>query len=199
MDWDSEQFIAQVGVNGKLALGVADTGSCKTLMCERTAASLGLTVERARGNEFGSYKTPGGNDAKAYVGVVRNPIEVQFGLEVKHTLPHVWVLSHPHPLMLIGSEILRGGDWTGQKWNFDGLHCKTVWPGHVQGSLAFSRGKQTAMCPLLFCPAEGGRCFSTGGVGLQGLVGSFIHLNDGVALDDGLAPIGGQFVRHDSR
>ena len=59
LDWDNEQFIAQVGVNGKLALGVADMGSCKTLMCESTATALGLTVECARGNEFGSYKTPG--------------------------------------------------------------------------------------------------------------------------------------------
>ena len=134
---------------------------------------------------------------KAYVGIVRGPVDIQFGPNVVHTLPHIRVLTHPQPLLLIGSDLLRGGDWTGGKWNCDGLHWKTVGPGHVEGSIAFSKGRQTELCPLLFCPAEGGRRFNTGGVGLAGWVGSIIHLNDGVVLDDGLAPIGGQFVWHD--
>ena len=154
LDWDSEQFITQFAVNGKLALGVADTGSCKTLMCERRAAALGLSVERARGNEFGSYKVPGADDVKAYVGVVRGPLELQFGEKVRLTLPHIRVLTHPHPLVLIGSDLLRGGDVTGARWNCDGLHWETVGQGHVEGGIAFSRGGVKELCPLVFCPAE---------------------------------------------
>ncbi len=40
-------------MNGCLALGIVDTGSCKTLLCEKTARDLGLTVESATGSEFG--------------------------------------------------------------------------------------------------------------------------------------------------
>jgi len=38
LHWDSEQYVAEVLVG----LGVVDTGSCKTLMCENTVKSLGL-------------------------------------------------------------------------------------------------------------------------------------------------------------
>lgn len=37
LQWDSEQYVAQIGIKGKLALAVVDTGSCKTLICKKTA------------------------------------------------------------------------------------------------------------------------------------------------------------------
>ena len=42
LHWDSEQYVAEVLVGDHLALGVVDTGGCKTLICENTAKSLGL-------------------------------------------------------------------------------------------------------------------------------------------------------------
>jgi hypothetical protein len=161
-------------------------------MCERTASALGLTVERARGSEFGSYRVPGSDDSRAYVGVVRGPVSVRFGADVTFELTNVRVLTHPAPLLLLGSDLLRGGDMSGNDWNFGGMQQRTVGAGHVEGTMVFSRGAQVAECPLLFCPARAGRRFSTGGVGGPGGVNTVIH------LDDGVAPIGGQYVRLDS-
>ena len=104
-----------------LALGVVDTGSCKTLLCENTAKALGLVVERARGNEFGTFCVPGGTDAKAYVGVVKGPITVNFFDDVSFEVCNVRVCSHPAQLFLIGSDMLRGGRDI-NAWNFNGLH-----------------------------------------------------------------------------
>ena len=83
LHWDSEQYVAEVLINDHFALGVVDTGSCKTLMCENTAKALNLPVEKARGSEFGTYRVPGGTDAKGYVGVVRGPVRIKFAEEVE--------------------------------------------------------------------------------------------------------------------
>jgi hypothetical protein len=69
-------------VGDHLALGVVDTGSCKTLLCKNTARALGLVMEKARGNEFGTFRVPGGTDAKACVGVLRGPITLKFSDDV---------------------------------------------------------------------------------------------------------------------
>jgi hypothetical protein len=109
-----------VQVGDHLALGVVDTGSCKTLLCENTARALGLVVEKARGNEFGTFRVPGGTDAKAYIGVVKGPITLKFSGDVSFEVSNVRVLSHPAPLFLIGSDLLRGGRDVND-WNFNGL------------------------------------------------------------------------------
>lgn len=120
LHWDSEQYVAEVLINNHLALGVVDTGSCKTLMCENTAKALNLPVERARGSEFGTYRVPGGTDAKGYVGVVRGPVRIKFSGDVEFQVTNLRVLSHPAPLLLIGSDLLRGGRES-SAWNFSGL------------------------------------------------------------------------------
>lgn len=73
LQWDSEQYVAQVGINGSLALAVVDTGSCKTLICTKTAAALGLEVNVAKNGEHGTYRTPGGA-LRSYYGVVRGEL-----------------------------------------------------------------------------------------------------------------------------
>ena len=103
-----------------LALGVVDTGSCKMLLCENTAKALGLVVEKARGNEFGTFRVPGGTDAKAYVVVVRGPITLKFSDDMFFEVSNMRVLSHPAPLFLFGSDFLRGGR-DNNAWNFNGL------------------------------------------------------------------------------
>jgi hypothetical protein len=64
-----------------------------------------------------------------------------------------------------------------------------VAPGHVEGDLNFSRSGIIVQYPLLFCPATKGRRFNTGGIGLAGLCS---HVMDET---EGLAPVGGQYVR----
>jgi len=59
----------------------------------------------------------------------------------------------------------------------------------VTGELGFERDGTKVTCPLLFCPSEKGQRFST-----PGWVGS---VNEVVHVSDGLAPIGGQYVRRD--
>ena len=119
LQWDSEQYVAMVGVNDSLALGVVDTGSCRTLMDESTAQALGLSIIRARGSEFGTYRVPGGDDLHAYVGVIGKPVRFDFGDGVAFHVENMRVLKHPAPLLLIGSDLLRGGRSKG--CNFDGL------------------------------------------------------------------------------
>ena len=63
---------------------------------------------------------PGGTDAKAYVGVIRGPVKLKFSDNVEFNVSNIRVLSHPAPLLLIGSDILRGGREE-SAWNFNGL------------------------------------------------------------------------------
>ena len=190
LHWDSNQYVVQLGVSGALTLGVVDTGSCRTLMDENLARELGLTVTRSRGREFGTYRTPGGDDVKSYVGIVKGPVLFNLGKGVAFTVENLRVLNHPVPLLLLGADLLRGGRSAGV--NFDGISQKTVGPGHVVGKLCFTvvQGGQEVSCPLLYCPAEEGRKFvAAGGQVERSLVGQVIH------LDDGTAPIGGQCVQ----
>lgn len=79
--WDSEQYIAPVALNNGLTLGVVDTGSCKTLVCKKTAVKMGLPVQWAKQGEFGTYRTPGGT-LKCYVGMIEGPLNIRFGDKV---------------------------------------------------------------------------------------------------------------------
>ena len=75
--WTSEQYIAQVCLNGHLIDALCDTGGEKSMIDARTAERLGLRYQRARGSEFGKYVTAGGH-VQPYFGLVRGPIDAKF-------------------------------------------------------------------------------------------------------------------------
>ncbi len=127
LHWDSNQYVVQVAVQNALTLAVVDTGSCRTLMDEHLARELGLTVTRARGGEYGTYRTPGGDEVRQYVGIIKGPVLLDLGDGIAFTVENMRVLSHPVPLLLLGADLMRGGRSTGI--NFDGIRQRTVEPG----------------------------------------------------------------------
>ena len=56
-----------------------------------------------------------------YAGIVRGLVHIKFNEEVEYQLPFIRVVEHLHPLLLIGADVLRGGNTEG-KWNFGGIH-----------------------------------------------------------------------------
>ena len=57
--WDRSQTIGEVGLNGVLALGIVDTGSCRTIISASMADALGIEYDSAVGGNCGTYAVPG--------------------------------------------------------------------------------------------------------------------------------------------
>ncbi len=119
--WDSTQTVVSFAVNGKLALGVVDTGACKTIIDETTARALGLKLKPSVDGNCGTFSVPGSGARQQYAGVVEDPVVLQFGEHIRFCLKDLRVLKHPYPLVLIGADILRGGRPDGC-WNYTGMH-----------------------------------------------------------------------------
>ena len=100
-------------------MGVVDTGSCSTLLDRTMAAALGLSVRQASEGEFGCYMVPGAKEAKAYWGMVAEPVHLTFALGVDARLENICVVEHAALLLLIGANVLRGGH--PGEWNFAGI------------------------------------------------------------------------------
>ena len=103
-------------VKDKLTLVVVDTGSCSTLLDRTMAAALGLSVRQASKSEFGCYMVPGAKEAKAYWGMVVEPVHLTIAPGVDARLENIRVVEHAAPLLLISAGVLRGG--RPGEWNF---------------------------------------------------------------------------------
>ena len=109
MHWDTSQTVANCLVNGQLTLAIIDIGSYKTIMDVGTARMLGLPVREAKGGDCGTYSVPGTGRSNCYAGVVDGPAVLQLGVGVAFQVHGLKLIDHPHPLMLIGSDLLSGG------------------------------------------------------------------------------------------
>ena len=49
------------------------------------------------------------------------------------------VINHPHPLLLVGADVLCGGR-SPPMWNFNGVHQKTLGGNVCEGALVFEKG-----------------------------------------------------------
>jgi hypothetical protein len=47
------------------------------------------------------------------------------------------VIVHPHPFLLVGADVLRGGRPQGAGWNMRGLLVNTLGAGEVTAQLEF--------------------------------------------------------------
>ena len=56
--------------------------------------------------------------------MVEGEVVVQLGPRVTYTIQGLKLIQHPHPIILIGSDILTGGRVQGQ-WNYTGLKFGT--------------------------------------------------------------------------
>ena len=149
-----DQFVALVEINDKGSKGgavteaVADTGGARSLIELHFARVLGLEVQEALHQEFGTYYGPGGEE-KGYVGRVWGPLTVRFSSEVVVELPELKLIIHPEPLLLLGADVLCFGK---RGWSFRAIGVGS----ERQGLLTFSRGKRTCTLPLLNAPNASG-------------------------------------------
>ena len=67
---------------------------------------------------------PGSDAAHAYAGVVRGDTVLQIGEKLLAKVSNLRVIEHPHPFLLLGSDVLRGGR-PSDSWNFCGLSVIT--------------------------------------------------------------------------
>ena len=103
-----------------LALCVVDSGASRTMICKKTCEALGLTITYAREGEFGTYRVPGEEKVKPYLGIVKGPVALKLHEQVVFGMCNVRVLDHPMPLFLLGSDVLRGGR-VAHEWNYNGV------------------------------------------------------------------------------
>lgn len=66
------------------------------------------------------------------------------------------LINHPHPLILVGSDVLSGGR-PSHEWNYVGTTLETSQVGVVEGSLRFKRNGCVTEMPLLNVPSATGR------------------------------------------
>ena len=118
-----------------------DTGAYKTVMDRSMAIALGLKIRPSVDGDCGRFGVPGSGVVHEYAGVIEDPFVLRLGEKVVFTIHGMKVLEHPHPLVLIGADVLRGGRGpTG--WNYDGMALTTHAPGKVSGVLKFSKGDE---------------------------------------------------------
>ena len=68
LPWDLDQYLALAGVGPMLIEVCLDTGGGRSMMDIDTCKALGLKWVASKGEEFGTYSTPG-SDYKPYEGV----------------------------------------------------------------------------------------------------------------------------------
>lgn len=91
--------------------------------------------------------------------------------EVVFSLRGLKLIRHPHPLFLVGSDVLSGGRGSGQ-WNYSGVALDTSDTGDVTGKLCFTRDGVRVEERLVNVPtAKGSHSAGTKSVSMVGLVG----------------------------
>ena len=102
-----------------------------------------------------------------YWGIIDGQLHVTLAEGVTATLTGVRVVEHQSPLLLLGSDLLRGGQ--PGEWNFAGICQATMGAGLVEGSLEFTKGEQLLRnSRLVHCSATGAAIFTSSVFG-QGL------------------------------
>ena len=63
---------------------------------------------------------PGGSTLLSYAGLIKGPVKLQLAEGVVYEVPLIRVIKHAVPLLLLGSDVLKGGRPEGE-WNWAGL------------------------------------------------------------------------------
>ena len=74
--WDTDMYIALVGINGHLIEAICDTGGGRLLIDIDTARKLKFEWTPAKGKEFGTYSVAGESQPKAYYGITKPTVIV---------------------------------------------------------------------------------------------------------------------------
>ena len=125
--WDSNQYMACVGVEDRLVEALLDTGGCCSLMDIGMAKKLQLPFQEQRSAEWGMFTVPGRKDPIPYPACIRGPVEIRLGQNVKVFLPNLRLVNHGKPLFILGIDVLCTGVPEGA-WEFVGMG-----PGKLRG------------------------------------------------------------------
>lgn len=182
LPWDTSQTVANCTVNGSAALAVVDSGSYKTIMDVGMARMFGLPIRNAVGGDCGTYSVPGTGRSNTYQGIIDAEVRLQLAPDVIYSIQGLKLIEHPHPLILIGSDVLSGGRLPGQ-WNYTGLKLSTDAEGVVSGHICFEKGGQPIEEKLVNVPTARGS--HSAGTRTVGFVSG--------------PPVGGQCLRRHTR
>ena len=83
-----------------------DTGAYKTVMCPWMAVAFGLTIRRAVNGDCGKFGVPGSGVIHKYYRCVEDPFELRLSIKVRFVITGLCILEHPHPLVLLGVDVL---------------------------------------------------------------------------------------------
>ncbi len=150
--WDNTQYIVNLVVNDRLIMGIVDMGAYRTVIDTKMAEALGLQV-RTAGAHFGKFSVPGSDALHRYAGVVDGDTVLQVFPSIAARITNLRVIDHPHPFLLVGSDVLQGGSMTCSSrgsglWNFRALVANTVEEGRVQAHIEFESGGEHLKVPL---------------------------------------------------
>ncbi len=149
--FDATQYVAPVGVNGRLTMCIVDTGAHRTVMDLRMAQEMGLEVRSDVGN-CGRFSVPGSEAVHAYAGIVPGDTELRLNNKVIARVRNMRIIKHPHPFMLLGADVLRGGR-PFDSWNFAGIDVDTLGLNEVDAHLKFVVAGDKVRIPLPHAPA----------------------------------------------
>jgi hypothetical protein len=128
--WDTSQYVGHLGINGKLICCIVDTGAHRTIIDSVMARELGLKVQ-TENLQCGKFSVPGSEAVHSYAGVVEGQTTLKIGDCLAARVENMRVISHPHPFVLLGADVLSGGrDST--SWNFTGMKVHTAQVGQVK-------------------------------------------------------------------
>ena len=95
------------------------TAASTSVIDKEVAEACQLNVTRSQGSNFGTYSAPG-CPSIPYYGVIWGPVDIRMGPDVVVQLPYLRVIDHPHPLTLLGADVLRAGRPL-PSWSFGGI------------------------------------------------------------------------------
>ena len=101
---------------------------------------------------WGRFAVPGSDAVHAYAGVVKGRTSLQIWDMLQAHVSNMRVIKHPHPFLLLGTDVLRGGR-PHESWNFRGLLVETTGLNHVDAWLNFAVGGKEVSVPLPHAPA----------------------------------------------
>lgn len=94
------------------------------------------------------------------------PVRIQLAPGVAFVISGMKLINHPHPLILIGGDLLSGGREKGQV-NYTGLKLDTGENGAVTGFICFEKMGTVVEEQLVNVPtARGSHAAGTGSVGM---------------------------------
>ena len=135
-------------------MAIVDTGAYKTVLDVEMAKALGLKVRMAMGGDCGKFGVPGSGIIHDYAGTIDEPFELKLSERVRYMVKGQRVITHPFPMMLLGSDVLRKGR-KAPGWSYVGADVEgTAEMPH--GWLRFKYNTEEERVPLHFSPSEGG-------------------------------------------